>query len=414
MRPLSPEAEQRAGLASMRRVALGLLLLMALVFAATFQLPDVTWVGYLRAFAEAAMVGALADWFAVTALFRHPLGIPIPHTAIIPRRKDEIGENLGRFVADHFLIEDALRPRLAEFAFSRRMASWLAEPGNAEKISADGGAFARWVVRAADDRQLRTLVQQHLHLSLREVRVTPLVGQVLGLLSRGPHAQTVLDASVNWALRLLDANRDRIRDRIDEESPWWMPGFVDREIYDRIIGGLSKLLDRVGQDADHPARAQFNRALEQTVAKLISDPAAIERGEEIKRELLDHPAVGRYLEGVWDDLSASLLGESGGDGALGRQVAGGLRDIARRVDADPELSAEIDAWFVEVLAHLVLNYRDEIASIISETVRTWDPTLTADRIELQVGRDLQFIRINGTLVGGLVGLIIHAIVLFST
>jgi uncharacterized membrane-anchored protein YjiN (DUF445 family) len=411
MRPLRPEAEQQASLRSMQRIAVGLLLLMAAVFIATFQLPEATWVGYLRAFAEASMVGALADWFAVTALFRHPLGIPIPHTAIIPKRKDEIGENLGRFVSDHFLVEDALRPRLAAFAFSERLAAWLTAPGNAEKITADGGAFARWLVRAADDRTLRDLVHQHLHLSLREVRITPLVGHVIGLLSRGPHAQTILDASVTWALRLLDTNRGTIRDRIDEESPWWIPSFVDREVYDRIVSGLEQMLDRVGRDEAHPARAQFNRALEQTVTALLNDADTIARGEAIKRELLDHPAVGRYLEGVWDDLSASLLQRSDdADGRLRLQVASGLREIARRIADDPALRAEIDAWFVEVLAHLVLNYREEVASIISETVRTWDPDLTARRIELQVGRDLQFIRINGTLVGGLVGVLIHALV----
>jgi uncharacterized membrane-anchored protein YjiN (DUF445 family) len=411
MLPLRPEAEQQSRLRFMQGIALGLLLLMALVFVATFHLPDQPWVGYLRAFAEASMVGALADWFAVSALFRHPLGIPIPHTAIIPKRKDEIGENLGRFVSEHFLVADALRPRLAEFAFSGRLANWLSAPGNAEKISADGGSFARWVIRVADDRKMRELVQQHLHLSLRQIRVTPLVGQVIDLLSRGPHAQSILDASVSWALNLLDANRGRIRERVGEESPWWIPSFVDRGVYDRIVEGLEQLLDRVGQDEAHPARSQFNRALERTVSALVGDPDTIARGEEIKRELLDHPAVGRYLEGVWDDLGAAFLARADEtDGALQRQVADGLRDLGGRIEADSELRDEIDAWFSEVLSHLVLNYRSEIANIISETIRTWDPDLTARRIELQVGRDLQFIRINGTLVGGLVGLALHALV----
>lgn len=402
---------RRARLDRMKRLALLLLLAMAVVFAWTFQLPDRTWVGYLRAFSEAAMIGALADWFAVTALFRHPLGVPIPHTAIVPRRKDQIARSLGRFVADHFLVEEVLRPRLAAFGFAARIADWLERPGNAEKLTADGGALLRWLARAADDEQLRSMVSGHLHLSLREVQVTPLIGRVADLLVRGPHAQILLNAAVVWAREVLDENRGRIRDRIGERSPWWLPGFVDERIYASMVAEVDGLLDRVGADEGHPARQRFNQALREGVARLSEDPEVIARGEAIKRELLEHPAVEAYLAGLWNDLRTALLeADRHADGPLRRRIVEGVRGIAAQVRSEPALGAEVDAWAVATVSHLVTNYRDEIATIISETVRSWDPELTAERLELQVGRDLQFIRINGTLVGGAVGLIIHAIV----
>ncbi len=405
------EADQQRRLRGMKRLATGMLVLMAGVFVASrIYLPLLPWLSWVEAFAEAAMVGALADWFAVTALFRHPLGLPIPHTAIVPRRKDELGENLARFVRENFLIREALHPRLTALDGAGRAGAWLAQRENAQRVSADAGALLEWLLDTLDSAALRDFLRDNLHMELRQLKVAPLLGRVLELLTHQNRHQALMDLAVRVARQNVDENRVLIRIRIDEKSPWWMPGFVDQEIFDKIIAEVENLLDAIGNDPEHEARQRFNEAVQDFIEQLKSDPATIARGEEIKNELLEHPVVEEYLAGLWQHIGGFLQRQAGEpDSILKERLTDGLVSFGEALQRDPALRSQINQWLNDALLRIVRNYRVEIASVISETIRGWDSDVTARRVELAVGRDLQFIRINGTIVGGIAGLAIHAI-----
>ncbi len=404
--------EQRRRLARMKTLATGLLVAMAAVFAATHAWgTDAGWQGYVRAFSEAAMVGALADWFAVTALFRHPLGLPIPHTAIVPRRKDDIGVSLARFVRDNFLVRDALAPRLERLELAGSFAGWLRRPHNAQRVASDAAGMLAWLLTAVDDEALKAFMRDNLHVSLRNVQVTPLIGRVLDLLLTSDRHQRLMDEAVRVAKEQLDENRFSIRLKIRTESPWWMPKFVDEEIYDRIVGEIEAALDRIGTDENHHARQRFTLAAREFIESLKSDPDTIARGEALKEEVLASPAVQAWLGEIWSRSSKFLVGQARDpESTTAQRIEQGLVSLGEALEMNDEARAQINRWLGEAIIHVARTYGDEIASVISETVRAWDAEDTARRIELNVGRDLQFIRINGTIVGGLAGVAIHALV----
>ncbi|NNF62212.1 MAG: DUF445 domain-containing protein [Gammaproteobacteria bacterium] len=406
------EAEQERRLRRMKMLATGLLLFMAVVFVlAHLYMHRWPLLGYVRAFAEASMVGALADWFAVTALFRHPMGIPIPHTAIIPRQKDRLGESLANFVRRNFLTPNALRPRLEATDFAGTISRWASQPDNARKIASDIAGIARWLLDTVDTGPLRDMVRRNLQRSLSDTTVTPLIGRVLDLLVTSDHHQQLMDTAVAAARQQLEENRFAIRLKIATESPWWVPDFVDEEIYDKIVNEIESTLENVGTDEEHPARIQFNVATRQFIEQLKQDPEIIARGEALKEELLEHPVVQQYLADVWTHIATYLREQSDmEDSALVQRLSDALTRIGGTFRDDPRLSEELNRWARDALAYLVEQYRGDIASIISETVSAWDPSVTARRVELYVGRDLQFIRINGTLVGGFAGLAIYSLI----
>jgi uncharacterized membrane-anchored protein YjiN (DUF445 family) len=395
----------------MKMLATGLLLLMTAVFMISKQMEtSFTWLTYVRAFSEAAMIGALADWFAVTALFRHPLGIPVPHTAIIPNRKNEIGENLARFVKDNFLIVEAMVPKLHSVDFATRTGQWLKKQPNAEKVAEDAGAFARWFLGVLDNTTLRHFLRENLNLAIREVPVTPLVGQFLDLLTAGGHHQELVDLLVRVGRAQLVESKYAIRERIKDQSPWWLPKFVDQEIYDKVVMEIEDLLDEVGADSDHAARRRFNKGVQEFVEKMKNDPEVIARGEQFKDDILAQPEVQKYFFEIWQQISEYLASESANkDSRIRRRIEHGIVKFGEALLESPEMSVQVNEWIRDAVMYVVTHYRDEIADTITDTVRNWDAKATADRIELQVGRDLQFIRINGTLVGGLVGLTIHMV-----
>lgn len=404
------EVDQQRRLADMKRLATGMLILMAVVFVASrIYQPHWPWLAWVEAFAEAAMVGALADWFAVTALFRHPLGLPIPHTAIIPRRKDELGDNLARFVRENFLIRDALHPRLYKLDTAGRAGAWLEQPDNARRVSEDAAAFLAWMLGILDSEALRDFMRENLHVELRQMPITPLLGRILDLLTASNRHQALVDLAIRVAGQHLEENRVLIRIRIDEKSPWWLPGFVDQEIFDKIIMEVEKLLDEIGTDQAHPARQRFNEGVNKFVEALKNDPDMIARGEEIKNEVLEHPVVQRYLSDLWSRISGYVLRESAEPGSnLRLRFETGLISFGRALRDDAALREQINQWLNDAILRIVGNYRLEISSVISETVHSWESDATAKRVELAVGRDLQFIRINGTIVGGIAGLGIYA------
>ena len=395
----------------MKRRATALLVIAAVVFVVARLLETrFPWLGYLRATAEAAMVGGVADWFAVTALFRQPMGLPIPHTAIIPARKDRIGRSLGGFVQRNFLSRDVVASRLAAVRAGEHLARWVSQPENARLISRHVAAGLAGATRVMRDEDVRDAIEKHLLGRIRATRVAPIIGNALSLLTAGDRHQELLDRAIVLVARFVSENEELIRDRIRAESPWWIPERVDDKIHDKIVSGIERTLQDVSINPDHPLRGRFDHALDEFIERLRTSPEVIARAEQIKAEVLDSPAVREYSRGLWDDVKHRLVryaerSDDEGPGAVER----GLVALGNAVLADPTLMAKVESWITEMVLYAVEQARDEVAHLIEHTVAAWDPDDTSRKIELQIGRDLQFIRINGTLVGGLVGLLLYSI-----
>lgn len=405
------DADKRAGLRRMQRVATSLFVLAAVVFVVAKANEDTaTWIGYVRAIAEAAMVGALADWFAVTALFRHPLRLPIPHTAIIPRRKDEIGRSLGAFVESNFLTADVIDERLRGAEVGRRLGEWLAEPANAERAAAGAADVLRGALDVLDDDEIQAALEHVVRRRLETTAVSPLVGRAVDLTVEGGHHQQLLDAVLTGLRGFLDDNRDTFRRRLYEESPWWVPEGVDDRVFDKIHEVLERFLADVHRNPDHEVRRSVDVRTADFARRLGNDPILLAKGETIKAELLDHPEVRRWIESLWVGAKRALVDATHQpDSELRQRSATSLRRLGERLATEPELQHKVDEWAARALGHLVANYRSQVSEIIESTVAKWDGESTSEKLELQVGRDLQFIRINGTIVGGLAGFVIHAV-----
>ena len=405
------DLERRAGMRRMKRLALGLLVFVTIVFLVARALEDDhSWVGYIRAFAEAAMIGALADWFAVTALFRHPLGIPIPHTAIIPNRKDQIGESLGEFVQTNFLTQEVLHERLDQAHIGRRLGTWLSEPVNASKA---GGAVAdalRGSLEVIDDRDVGAALQGMIERKVRDTPIAPLIGRAIDVGMDGGHHQRLLDATLSGLGNFLDDNRNTFRDRLRNESPWWVPEGIDDRIFEKIYTAVHSFIADIGRDANHPMRRSIDERMLAFAERLKTDPGLVAKLEELKGELLEHRDVQAWLQSLWGEVKRStLIATDDPDSELRQRIDRSLVRLGGRLVAEPELQAKVDDWVRRAAGYVVDHYRGEVADIISSTVAKWDGKATSERLELQVGRDLQFIRINGTIVGGLAGLAIYTI-----
>ena len=409
----SPEddAAREERLAHMKRRATGLLVVCAGVFLAARLLePRWPWLGFVRATAEAAMVGGLADWFAVTALFRHPLGIPIPHTAIIPARKDRIGRSLGRFVQNNFMSRDVIAVRVSGMNPGEKLAQWLLEPGHARLIARHVAAGVQGAARVLRDEDVNHMIERGLRSRVRKIQVAPLLGNVLAIMTADRRHQELLDDAIRLTARAVSENEELIRDRIREESPWWLPESVDDRIHDRIVAAVERTLQQVAEDGTHPLRARFDEALARFIEDLRTSPEAMAKAESLKEEVLAHPALREFSAALWTDAKAALARRvEGPERTEPDAIERGLVTIAETVVADRMLLDKIDRWILDGLVYAVDQYRDEVGELIEHTVGEWDPDATSRKIELQIGSDLQFIRINGTLVGGLVGLILYSI-----
>jgi len=415
--PLPPpnEAERQLRLTKMKRLATGMLVLSSVIFIAARAFERLhPWLGFVRAAAEAAMIGGLADWFAVTALFRHPLGIPIPHTAIIPEKKDQVGRTLGGFIQKNFLARDVIAARLRALRIAERLALWLREPENARTIARQtANAIAR-ALPLLDDEDVQRMIDGTVASRIRSTTVAPLLGKLLSLVTAGDRHQELLDEAIRLAARGVTENHDLIRDRIAAESPWWIPTRVDDKIHEKVVGSIERTLHDIRDDEGHPLRVRFDHALHEFIDRLQYDPAVIERAEQIKNDTLNDDAVRRFSLSLWSDAKEALLryaertaapGEPGNPGALER----GLTSIGEALLADAHLLARADDAIVDAALAVIEKHQDEVGALISNTVAAWDPEVTSKRIELAIGRDLQFIRINGTVVGGLVGLALYTI-----
>jgi uncharacterized membrane-anchored protein YjiN (DUF445 family) len=414
--PLPPldEATKRKQLARMKGRATGLLLVATAVWIASSLLVSrYPWLAYLRATAEASMIGGLADWFAVTALFKHPMGIPIPHTAIVAARKDQIGRSLGNFVSRHFLSRDVLATRLSSLHVAEHLAKWLAVPENSRTLARHAATGLANGARMLADEDVQELIDRVIEERIRKTEVAPLLGQMLSLLTAGDRHQELLDEAIGLLARAVDQNQELIRERIEEESPWWVPGLVDDRIHRKIVTGLDHTLTAVRDDPDHPLRRRFDDALANFVRKLNESPEVRARAEKIKLEILDREAVRRFSSSIWDDAKAALFRYADAPNAFApTAIERGLVSLGEAVSRDEALLARIDALIADVALHLVDRYQGEVAQLIAQTVTSWDPEVTSDRVELAIGKDLQFIRINGTIVGGLAGLAIYVLARF--
>ncbi len=405
------DLERADALRRMKIVATGLFVLALVVFiVAEANEGRATWIGYLRAFSEAAMVGALADWFAVTALFRHPLGIPIPHTAIVPNRKDEIGRGLGEFVEGNFLNRDVLDERLAEARLAERIGSWLAEPVNARRLADALADAVAGVVEVLDDTELQSGIEHAVERRVQRTEAAPLAAKVLQASITSGHHQRLLDAVLVGLEGFLDDNRQTFRSRLEEESPWWVPESIDDRIFEKIYDAVSRFIADVGADPDHEVRQSIDKRLAMFVVRLAEDPELARKAEQLKAELLEHPEVRAWIGSLWAEMRdgiTRLAAEPHGE--LRQRISSSLERIGTRLVTDVDLQRRVDGWLERGIHYIVEHYRNEVANFIATTIERWDPETTSQRMELQVGRDLQFIRINGTIVGGLAGLVIHTI-----
>ncbi|MES2317104.1 MAG: DUF445 domain-containing protein [Pseudomonadota bacterium] len=394
----------------MRRIASGLLLLMAFVFVLARLLrerhPAVAFIG---AFAEAAMVGAIADWFAVTALFRHPLGIPIPHTAIIPANKERIGENLGNFLEHNFMSYEVVHGELERIDFAGSAAHWLAQPENARAVAAQLTSAVPALLRMVEDKDAALFLRDALASALKDVRLAPLLSQLLSVLVAGRQHHVLLGKLLGIVAGALEQHRPTIRQKVHEHSPRWMPKAIDEKFYERLMAGVQDILAEV-QDEDGEWRQRFQVATEELIGKLANSPEYEEKLRTLLDDSLGHPLFRSYVGEVWDDVRLRLQADTAGtDSKIAAHIELALRAFSAALAGNAPVQAKLNGWIRTFAAETIVAKRALIVELVRRVIRSWDAETLSRKFELHVGRDLQYIRINGTIVGGLVGLVLHGV-----
>ena len=401
------------GAQGMKVVATGLLVVMAGVFvAARILQPQYPWLAYVKAFAEAAMVGGLADWFAVTALFRHPLGLPIPHTAIIPRNKDRIGEALANFLKENFLIPSVVARRMRNIDVAGATGRFLQTPADeGTRIRAGASRLIADIFEGLDDERLGGLAKGAISTRLRKAEISPLLGHALASAINEDRHVPMLEATIRWTARTLDANEGLIRDIVQKKANWALKlAGLDTRLADAIINGLRKLTVEMSTDPAHPVRQKIEEALVQLANDLQARPETRERVEAIKEQLLDNQSVSLWLDTLWQKgREAVIRAARNPDPVLAGKLGEVLKSMGSTLEKDPRIHVAINRFARRAAVGMSASYGSSIVKLVSETVRGWDARTVTGRLEAAVGRDLQYIRINGTLVGGLVGLILHAL-----
>ena len=405
------DAERARNLRQMKAVALGFLLGATVIFLACRwgeARGGPGWLGYVGAAAEAGMVGALADWFAVTALFRHPLGLKIPHTAIIKRKKDQLGEGLGSFVRENFLSPDVIETKVRDAQVAGRLGKWLSEPQHAARVADEASTVLRVVVELLNDEDIQHVIDRTIVKRLAEPQWGPPVGRLLGQLLAENRQEALIqllcDRAFEWSLNAGET----IERVVTRDSPTWSPRFVDHLVGDRIHRELMDFTDKVRRNPNHELRQSANRFLFEFASDLQNDGATIARAEAVKEQLMARDEVTRAAETAWKTLKRLVLdGVDDPASPLRSRIADSVMQIGASLCDDAELRDKVDNWMVRGARHLVERYGGEATAIITDTIERWDAEEASRRIELHVGRDLQFIRINGTVVGALAGLVIY-------
>jgi len=413
--PFSPAAgdllRQRRTLRRHRAMASGLLVGMGGLYGLSHWLgaDGGLWLGLLRAGSEAALIGGLADWFAVTALFRRPLGLPIPHTALVRRNKDRIGRRIGQFVTENFLAPELVGERIRAAGPARRIGVWLADPGHARAAAAHLAEMIPPLLASLEDSRVRDLVRKTITAQLRGADLAPVLGQVIDAVPEKDF-ESLLSQAVAFTRTQLARNEDRIFAAVSEKGAWWMPRSIDKRIARALIEALHDFLDDLATP-DDPTRAQFIAAMRDLRARLQTDPDTRARLAGARNRILRHPEVQHQLARMWDRLRAMILdGARTPDSRLRQAIADGLRGIGRQLADDPALQRIVDAQAERLVVAGLVPWRAEIGAFIEDVVRRWDADTVSERVELAVGKDLQYIRVNGTLVGALVGCLLHLIV----
>jgi uncharacterized membrane-anchored protein YjiN (DUF445 family) len=407
------DEERRQGVRRMKAFATGLLLVVALVYAVAEWRKSAgagAWAGYVAAAAEAGMVGALADWFAVTALFRRPMGLPIPHTAIIPTKKDTLGRTLGDFVGENFLSADVVRLRLRTVAVGARLGGWLAEPANADRVTAELSTALRGALTVLRDADVQAVVGEAITRRAEAREIAPGLGKLLDrIVADGGHRKAVdlvCVRSHDWLVR----HSDSVMGAVTGGAPGWTPRFVDRKVSERVYKELVRFAAEMRDMPDHPARLAIDRFLTDFAADLRSDPDTRARVERLKSDVLERGEVQDLIATTWAAVREMVVAAAEDERSeLRLRARAGLLALGARMASDERVRGKVDGWLEDAAVHVVTTYRNEITSLITDTVAAWDADQTSRKIEAHIGRDLQFIRINGTVVGALAGLGIYTV-----
>ena len=409
--PVQREQERVRQLRQMKRRATALLVVMTGLFLVITALgADKGWMAYVKATVEASMVGGLADWFAVTAVFRHPLGIPIPHTAVIQERKDQFGATLAEFVQQNFLSSDVIADRLGAARLGERTAAWLTDRTNAEKVAEHAANVLVALGDTLRDEDVHRMIEDQMERAIGTLDVAALAGRALKVMTAEKRHQELFDAVLRGLERFLDDNRENLRTRFGDESPWWLPEALDERIFTRLFDGVRTILRDINTDPRHEVRARFDAWAASLAERLEHDPALHERGEQLKREVLDHPELRRWSSSLWRDAKQVLREQAADSGSeLRARLADAVCAAGHRLQEDPAVAGKAEELAESAVRYLAEHFHDEIESLVSSTIERWDAEETSRKLELLLGRDLQFIRINGTVVGGLAGLVIYTV-----
>jgi uncharacterized membrane-anchored protein YjiN (DUF445 family) len=408
---LLDDSLKRARVQQMKWLALALLIsmLVVLLLSAAYRAAH-PWLAWTYAFAEAAAVGAIADWFAVTALFRHPLGLPIPHTSIIPRNKDRIGESLGRFVEQNFLTPDNVIAKLAERNIARTIADWLAEKVNSRDVAIRACSLIPPLIQKLDDDDVRRFLDQVVTSQLERLDVARATGHILDVLTAANRHQQLLDQGLKALDTWLSGNRALIKEKFGEAS-LYTPGFLDTYIVNRFVDGILNLLHEIAEDPGHEMRRRFDLATRDFIHELKTSDIYRKRGRELAHQILAHLQQGNYYRSLWRQVTQRIVDDiAAPNSALVDHVAGALVAAASALREDDALQRKLNAWSLGALQKLMLRHRRQVSLLISDVVRSWDAKEVSAKVEMEIGRDLQYIRLNGTFVGGVVGVVLHGAV----
>ncbi|MFG2782399.1 DUF445 domain-containing protein [Streptomyces prunicolor] len=407
------DQEKQRGVRRMKLTALALLLFVAVVYVLAKWASNSgagPWAGYVAAAAEAGMVGAMADWFAVTALFRRPLGLPIPHTAIIPTKKDQLGVSLGEFVGENFLSEEVVRQRLRAVGIGSRLGAWLAVPEHADRVTAELSAALRGALTVLRDSDVQAIVGEAITRRADAQEIAPGIGKTLEkIVADGGHKR-VVDLIVARAHDWLVLHDEQVMDAVEGGAPGWTPRFVDKRIGERVYKELLRFVTEMRDMPSHPARGALDRFLGDFAADLQSDTETRARVERLKGEVLGRGEVQDLIASAWTSVRSMIVSAAEDERSeLRLRVRASLLSLGARMAVEPKLQEKVDGWVEGAAVYVVTTYRKEITSLITDTVAGWDAEHTTRKIEANIGRDLQFIRINGTVVGSLVGLLIYTV-----